>query len=613
MTAPNFVLPVTGTDPKLVTKTMFEEAINAGFQELYDEVSAISTGLSPAGAWSAASGSFPAGAARGTYYIVSTAGTTGGQTFAVGDWLIPLVNLPSTSTYAGNWTRGDYSKIVPPGVPKRRFASITAFLADVTLGSTIPVSNGDEIDAAGDRYTVVSSGEDVTTAGGVKLKVVERAAASPYVARSFNLDPSNTGSANHAALQLALDRLSTSRGGKVTVQRGSYDIASDVTTLDGCGIGGASPGLVYGSIGTRLNFADGKGVVIAGSGGGLSNLELLTTGTSLVPLIRFTGASRYWNHFKGLVVNGGAVEQIDTNLSVAGVFEDILLINGLQGRAGFVGRRGALLARGADNFFVRVEANATSGFSAITGTGVAGAIVVEGANNFFTDCIAELSDFGLLLNSGSHHRFSNLRCDLNWGHGLILNNGNGIFSGVDCINNGNGGAADTYCGVISIGNPGGAIRNLRVNNFDKPRLLYAVDMNASGNSGGDFSIDLVTAINCLNAVRTEAFNPVTVTLAANKASRQTVSGTSLNVNGVSKFILSASSPVSIETFQGGYLGQEVEVYSESTNITLAINAGAADPKLFLQSGANYNFPGGGAVKRFKLMPRGGSPARWIEI
>ena len=148
----------------LVTADVFDE-LNAG-------IAAISTGLRVAGSWSAASGAFPSGAAVGTYYIVSTAGTTGGQTFAVGDWLIPLVNAPSTIVYAANWTRGDYSKIVPPGVPKRRFASVAALLADTTLGSTIAVSNGDEIDADGFTYTVVSSGEDVTTAGGVKLQVL---------------------------------------------------------------------------------------------------------------------------------------------------------------------------------------------------------------------------------------------------------------------------------------------------------------------------------------------------------------------------------------------------------------------------------------------------------
>lgn len=172
MTAPVFALSTSGTDPKVTTKELLEIGINAGFEQLYGELAAINTGLTPAGAWSAASGSFPSNAALQTYYIVSTAGTTGGQTFAVGDWLIPLVNLPSTSTYAGNWTRGDYSKIVPSGLPKKRFASPAALFLDTTLGSTVPISDGDEVEADGHRYMKVSSGEHKTTAGGVKLKVL---------------------------------------------------------------------------------------------------------------------------------------------------------------------------------------------------------------------------------------------------------------------------------------------------------------------------------------------------------------------------------------------------------------------------------------------------------
>lgn len=141
------------------------------FDELNADIAAISTGLRVAESWSAASGSFPSGATTGTYYIVSTAGTTGGQTFAVGDWLIPLVNTPSTSVFAGNWTRANYSQIVPPGVPKLRVTSLTVLLANTSLGSTIPVSNGDEVEAGGVVYTVVSSGQTITTAGGVKLKM----------------------------------------------------------------------------------------------------------------------------------------------------------------------------------------------------------------------------------------------------------------------------------------------------------------------------------------------------------------------------------------------------------------------------------------------------------
>jgi len=57
------------------------------------------------GGWSAASGSFPSGSVlAGDEYIVNTAGTVDGQAFAVYNVLRALVNAPSTSTYAANWT-----------------------------------------------------------------------------------------------------------------------------------------------------------------------------------------------------------------------------------------------------------------------------------------------------------------------------------------------------------------------------------------------------------------------------------------------------------------------------------------------------------------------------
>lgn len=57
------------------------------------------------GLWSAASGSFPSGAVAGDQYIVTVAGTVGGQAFSVGDTLLALVNSPSTSVYAANWLK----------------------------------------------------------------------------------------------------------------------------------------------------------------------------------------------------------------------------------------------------------------------------------------------------------------------------------------------------------------------------------------------------------------------------------------------------------------------------------------------------------------------------
>jgi hypothetical protein len=59
------------------------------------------------GTWNASSGTFPGGgtADTGAAWLVTTAGTTGGVAFRVGDRIVSITTNSSTSTYAGNWLR----------------------------------------------------------------------------------------------------------------------------------------------------------------------------------------------------------------------------------------------------------------------------------------------------------------------------------------------------------------------------------------------------------------------------------------------------------------------------------------------------------------------------
>lgn len=66
------------------------------------------------GAWDASVGSFPgSGSAQaGDSYIVSVSGTVDGISFSAGDRLIAILDNASTSTYASNWLKLDYSDLV---------------------------------------------------------------------------------------------------------------------------------------------------------------------------------------------------------------------------------------------------------------------------------------------------------------------------------------------------------------------------------------------------------------------------------------------------------------------------------------------------------------------
>lgn len=64
------------------------------------------------GSWDASAGSFPASTNSGETWIVSTAGTVGGQQFTIGDRVLAITDGASTTVYAGNWLKLDYTDAV---------------------------------------------------------------------------------------------------------------------------------------------------------------------------------------------------------------------------------------------------------------------------------------------------------------------------------------------------------------------------------------------------------------------------------------------------------------------------------------------------------------------
>lgn len=130
-------------------------------------VASLAAGLTPAGSWDASLGSFPTGAAAQTFYVVSRAGTVDGQTFAVGDWLIALSGTPSTSVFAGNWARADYSEVVSRVFGYvERFSDLALVLAsDVGVGGFVTVQESGHI------YRRVATGGhlDYTSTGGLRF------------------------------------------------------------------------------------------------------------------------------------------------------------------------------------------------------------------------------------------------------------------------------------------------------------------------------------------------------------------------------------------------------------------------------------------------------------
>jgi hypothetical protein len=125
-------LLMTNFIPAIISnKWVTEPRINdkaVSLRTLSDMVLEILGASNAAGLWTPASGAFPSGAIAGNQYIVTAAGTVGGQGFTVGDTLVALVNSASTSVFAGNWMRIQRN-------------SVTQSTTDVTSGRLLKVGD----------------------------------------------------------------------------------------------------------------------------------------------------------------------------------------------------------------------------------------------------------------------------------------------------------------------------------------------------------------------------------------------------------------------------------------------------------------------------------------
>jgi len=121
------------------------------------------------GNWDASAGTFPGGgtAAQGAQYRVSVPGTVNGQLFDIGDIVEALVANPSTSTFAGNWLKGqgvvtsaDISDSTSFGRSLLTAASVAAQVS--ALGLATVATTGAFADLASHPTTV--SGYGITNA-----------------------------------------------------------------------------------------------------------------------------------------------------------------------------------------------------------------------------------------------------------------------------------------------------------------------------------------------------------------------------------------------------------------------------------------------------------------
>lgn len=118
--------------------------------EIRTRVTELDAAVVLKGSWDASAGTFPGSgnAQAGASYIVTVAGTVDGVSFAVNDRLLAIADDASTTTFASNWMKLDYTDQV---------LSVDGATGAVTVGSIIAAATGKTTPVDGDSVALSDS------------------------------------------------------------------------------------------------------------------------------------------------------------------------------------------------------------------------------------------------------------------------------------------------------------------------------------------------------------------------------------------------------------------------------------------------------------------------
>jgi hypothetical protein len=186
--------------------------------EIESRVNELDASVILKGVWDASAGTFPGSgtAQAGWSYIVSVAGTVNGVAFSVNDRIIAITDNASTSTFASNWFKADYTDQVLSVAG--RTGAVTLNADDVAETSTKKWF----LDTEKTKLTNIEENADVTDATNV-------AAAGAFMKSSDDTDDITEGSTNKFATAAEKTKLSNIT---ITQPVNLDDIETRVNELD---------------------------------------------------------------------------------------------------------------------------------------------------------------------------------------------------------------------------------------------------------------------------------------------------------------------------------------------------------------------------------------------
>ena len=454
-------------------------------------------------------------------------------------------------------------------VTELTFPTAADFFANTRIG-TGDLEDGTIItaEAEGISWTVdqVSTNPD-TTVNGVKYRANE-IVTSGYVARSFDIDPSNAN--NHAGIMQAIDRLDTAGGGDLTLPRGSFNVSGDVDLPDSCALDGQNRQESYRlSTGfvptTGITLAAGSKITASGDRTNVSGIAFNLDAASTEPALLVNGNG---GSYEKLTFNGGMSSQLVLTAASGGcTLASIITLNGLTGRAGLSAHAGSVDVSGDDHFLYGIEAGCQSGFTTVT-NGFAVGLRMNGVNCMMSDCIGEFGEIGMLI-SGDRNRITGSRADRCMGDGWVISGGSNTISATHAIQCGTA-AADTYDGYRITGTHNRLMGPI-VERQGGPRLLRGIADELSSNTAQNE----IHGPKCADGdAQTPFFNNSFLGGAfafGSSAKRITTATATPNVSGRSLVQLAFGSAATVTSFVGGVNGQKI-TFLGNTSATIANNA-----------------------------------------
>lgn len=144
------LVPIVGVE-EAVEKTGFltvTQPVDLDAMEI--RVNQLDAAVVLKGAWDASAGTFPGGgtAQAGESWIVSVGGTVGGVVFTANDRIIAITDNASTTVFAANWFKADYTDLVQ---------SVNGLTGAVTIEAIIHAATGKTTPVDADELGLVDS------------------------------------------------------------------------------------------------------------------------------------------------------------------------------------------------------------------------------------------------------------------------------------------------------------------------------------------------------------------------------------------------------------------------------------------------------------------------